>query len=279
MVPPEGPEASPPPQAATRRISAAAGVVWMVAGALIGYVGLVQLGLTGVYPRPNVANAAVDACGTIIAFAIGVSLIRRPSSRALTISLVVAGIVVIAGVYQLTQGIGRAILPLCVAAAGIAGVLSALALWRRGRATADVDPLTEPRPAGSRTDRIRFPNSIRGRSVSPLMVVSVVAAVVGTVAVVDRALRSALTLDIRWDAFYYHIPGAAIWGGLSVPYDMNDVTRPLFDGYPPLPEMVQGLLWRVTGSVNATGVANFLASACSSSTATRSCARRSGSWH
>ena len=40
---------------------------------------------------------------------------------------------------------------------------------------------------------------------------------------------------------------------------MNDVTRPLFDGYPPLPEMVQGLLWRVTGSVNATGVANFLA--------------------
>ena len=133
-----------------------AGVVWMLAGAAIGYVGLVQLGLTGVYRQPNIATAAVDACGTVITFAIGVSLIRRPSSRALTISVVLAGIVVVAGAYQLTQGIGRAILPVSVAAAGIAGVLSALALWRRGRATDHVDPLTEPRPAGSQTDRTRF---------------------------------------------------------------------------------------------------------------------------
>ncbi len=107
--------------------------------------------------------------------------------------------------------------------------------------------------------RVGLTIKIRGRPVSPLFVVSVVSAVVATVAIVDRALISALALNIRWDAFYYHLPFAAIWGGLSIPYDMNDAVRPLFDGYPPLPEMVQGLLWRLTGSVNATGVANFLA--------------------
>jgi hypothetical protein len=32
-----------------------------------------------------------------------------------------------------------------------------------------------------------------------------------------------------------------------------------YQGFPPLPEFVQGLLWRLTGSINATGVANYLA--------------------
>jgi hypothetical protein len=121
-----------------------------------------------------------------------------------------------------------------------------------GHGSDEADPTRE-------MSRVGLRNKIRGRSASPLSVVSVICAVVATVAIVDRALASALVLNIRWDAFYYHLPFAAIWGGLSIPYDMNDAVRPLFEGYPPLPEMVQGLLWRLTGSVNATGVANFLA--------------------
>ncbi len=131
MVPREvGPEAGPEWHAAARRIPALAGVVWMLAGVLIGYLSLVHLGLTGDYPQPDFGGAALDACGAVLAFAIGGSLIRGPSSRVLAISVAFAGIVIVAGGYQLAQDIGGESLALFIAAAGIAGSLSALALWR-----------------------------------------------------------------------------------------------------------------------------------------------------
>src|SRR5207249_4762493 len=46
---------------------------------------------------------------------------------------------------------------------------------------------------------------------------------------------------------------------LHLPYDMNDTMKPFYQGYPPLPDVLQGFLWRLTGSVNATGVLNYLA--------------------
>src|SRR4029077_9687102 len=58
---------------------------------------------------------------------------------------------------------------------------------------------------------------------------------------------------------FYHLPYAALRGGVAVPFNMNDTVRAQFDGFPPLPELVQGVLWRITGSVNATGVVNFIA--------------------
>ena len=112
------------------------------------------------------------------------------------------------------------------------------------------DPIGRSRP---RT--LRF----RGRPLSVVVVLAAVCAVVATVALVDLAVRSAVVLNVRWDAFMYHLPFAALRGGPSIPYDMNDAMRPLFDGFPPLADLVQGLLWRATGSVNATGVVNFVA--------------------
>ena len=100
---------------------------------------------------------------------------------------------------------------------------------------------------------------IRGRSVRPSSVLTVACAAVATVALVDLAVRSGVRLDYRWDTFMYHVPFAALRGGLSIPYDMNDTMRLYFEGFPPLPDLVQGLLWRLTGSVNATGVVNFIA--------------------
>jgi len=79
------------------------------------------------------------------------------------------------------------------------------------------------------------------------------------VALADLAIRAAIRLEGRWDTFMYHVPFAAIYGGLGVPYDMNDLMREYFRGFPPLPHLVQGILWRITGSLNATGIANFLA--------------------
>src|SRR5688572_987672 len=72
-------------------------------------------------------------------------------------------------------------------------------------------------------------------------------------------LRSMLRLELRWDTFAYHIPFAARRAGLAIPYELNEVMRDYYSGYPPLPDLVQGLIWRATGSLNATGVVNYLA--------------------
>ena len=122
----------------------------------------------------------------------------------------------------------------------------------------DVGPelVTSGEPIGRfRPRALRF----KGRPLSVAVVLAAVCAVVATVALVDLAIRSAVVLNVRWDAFMYHLPFAALRGGPSITYDMNDTMRPLFDGFPPLADLVQGLLWRATGSVNATGVINFVA--------------------
>ena len=72
-------------------------------------------------------------------------------------------------------------------------------------------------------------------------------------------LRSILRLEPRWDTFFYHLPFAAIRGGLDLPYVFNDTLDNIYKGFPPLAHFVQGLLWRITGSVNATGCVNLLA--------------------
>jgi hypothetical protein len=78
-------------------------------------------------------------------------------------------------------------------------------------------------------------------------------------AMVLLGVRAALRLELRWDTFCYHLPFAARRGGLNVPYDFLPYMQACYQGFPPLPEFVQGLLWRLTGSINATGVANYLA--------------------
>ncbi len=91
------------------------------------------------------------------------------------------------------------------------------------------------------------------------LLLTIVSAAVAIMALVVLAIRSAIRLDIHWDLWWYHLPFAARYGGLPITYDMNDEMRYPFDGFPPLPQLVEGLLWRATGSVNATGVINFLA--------------------
>jgi len=73
------------------------------------------------------------------------------------------------------------------------------------------------------------------------------------------ALRAASRLELRWDTFSYHLPFAARYGGLAVPYEFPPYIQACFQGFPPLPEFLQGALWRATGSINATGVLNYLA--------------------
>jgi hypothetical protein len=86
-----------------------------------------------------------------------------------------------------------------------------------------------------------------------------ISSVLASAALVVLGLRAALRLELRWDTFYYHLPFAALRGGLKIPYDLHDKMRAYYEGFPPLPDFVQGVLWRATGSMNATGVVNYAA--------------------
>jgi hypothetical protein len=78
-------------------------------------------------------------------------------------------------------------------------------------------------------------------------------------AMVLVGLRSALHLELRWDTFYYHLPFAAMRAHLGVPYLPQPDTAALYQGYPPLVELLQGILWRLSGTVHATGIVNYVA--------------------
>lgn len=88
-------------------------------------------------------------------------------------------------------------------------------------------------------------------------VVTAVAALLAVTALGTLAVRAAVRLELRWDTFLYHMPFAAMRGGVTVPYDMSDAMSNYFLGFPPLAHIVQGTLWRLTGSINATGVVNL----------------------
>ena len=92
-----------------------------------------------------------------------------------------------------------------------------------------------------------------------LAVLSACCAVAITAALSILARRAALRLDMAWDTFMYHIPFAALRGGLHATYEMSPLEAHRFEGFPPLPHLVEGLLWRMTGSMNAAGFANYIA--------------------
>jgi hypothetical protein len=112
----------------------------------------------------------------------------------------------------------------------------------------------EAAPAGLRS--IGLTNAEARRIVATLSGLGTLCALV---ALAVLGVRSAVDLHLRWDTFAYHLPFAALRGGLSIPYELSDRMAPAFQGYPPLPAFLQGALWRLTGSVNATGVVNYLA--------------------
>ena len=90
-------------------------------------------------------------------------------------------------------------------------------------------------------------------------VADAVATLSAVLALAVLALRAMLRLEVRWDTFAYHIPFAAQRAGIRIPFEMSGKMRDRYAGFPPLPEFVQGILWRLTGSINATGVINYLA--------------------
>ncbi len=92
-----------------------------------------------------------------------------------------------------------------------------------------------------------------------LRVALVLAAAMAVIALAALALRAALRFDPSWDGLAYHLPFAAQHTGIDLPYETSERFQHFYEGFPPLPDFLQGVFWRLTGSVHGTGVVNYLA--------------------
>jgi len=90
-------------------------------------------------------------------------------------------------------------------------------------------------------------------------VIEILGGLLAVGALVVLGHRAATVVELRWDAPMYHYPFAALRGGLGIPYVLPESLQRVYEGFPPLPHLVQGALWRITGAMSAAGAANFIA--------------------
>lgn len=76
---------------------------------------------------------------------------------------------------------------------------------------------------------------------------------------VSILLKAIIDIDTNYDVGWYHLPFAArIWG--IVPQDMfvaEDLIEHRYDGFPLLAHFFQGLLWKITGRIQATNLVGY----------------------
>jgi hypothetical protein len=74
------------------------------------------------------------------------------------------------------------------------------------------------------------------------------------VAIVRKAW---LDFDVAWDSLAYHLPFAGLRAGMlsASEYRLSRLMAQRYNGFPILPELIQGTLWRVTSHIQA---ANFI---------------------
>ena len=89
--------------------------------------------------------------------------------------------------------------------------------------------------------------------------VILVGTVIALVMLGRLGIRATEHFDPAWDSMAYHYPFISLRLGIDLPFEMSDHLQPLYDGAPPLADWVQGLIWRITGSMATTGLANYLA--------------------
>ena len=92
-----------------------------------------------------------------------------------------------------------------------------------------------------------------------LRIVTVLGTIGAVVALLLLGVRATEQFDPSWDSLAYHLPFAALRAGIDISFEIPQTLVDLYNGAPPLPELLQGLIWRITGSVSATGLASYLA--------------------
>jgi len=127
-------------------LALAAGAAWLAAACLFGHLAVMQLGLTGYYPRPDPGSAALNTVVAVSCATLGLLLLWRSSHLAAVAGVVAfaAGSLGLAVAFAGRSSVG--VLPLAVAAAIAAVILSGLLVawaWRRA-AEPGPQPPTEP---------------------------------------------------------------------------------------------------------------------------------------
>jgi zinc-ribbon domain len=141
------PVTPPAAPARDRTAQTVAGVAWLIAAGLAGYLALQQFqlvsiaGLLGYDPAQLQATATINAIGAVITVVFGIALFQFRSRGFLAWSVVWAGIDVVLGAYQLTQGVSAPAFLGSIVAAAVAGIASFVA--RENVATAS-PPISRP---------------------------------------------------------------------------------------------------------------------------------------
>ena len=91
-------------------------------------------------------------------------------------------------------------------------------------------------------------------------VLEIVLSLIAIAIVVSIFLKAIIDIDTNYDVGWYHLPFAArIWG--IVPKNMyisENLIEHRYDGFPLLAHFFQGLLWKVTGRIQATNLVGYL---------------------
>lgn len=74
------------------------------------------------------------------------------------------------------------------------------------------------------------------------------------------ALKALFNVSIHSDAWWYHLPWASRLVGLTSAEDylFEPLSAVRYEGFPLLPELLQGVFWRVTGRVESANLVSFL---------------------
>jgi len=132
-VTPPTPAVAPAEPETDRTALTIAGVSWLIAAALTGYLALEQFQLVNVarllgYDTSQLTGtAAINAIAAVVTVFFGIRLLLRPSASILGWSIVWSIIDIVGGAYQASQGIGDAAFLGSIIAAGVAGIASFVA--------------------------------------------------------------------------------------------------------------------------------------------------------
>ena len=90
-------------------------------------------------------------------------------------------------------------------------------------------------------------------------VLEIILSSIATIIVVSLFLKAIIDIDTNYDVGWYHLPFAArIWG--IVPresYIGENLIEHRYDGFPLLAHFFQGLLWKITGRIQATNLVGY----------------------
>ena len=91
-------------------------------------------------------------------------------------------------------------------------------------------------------------------------ILEIILSFIAIVIAVSIFLKAIIDIDTNYDVGWYHLPFAArIWG--IVPKNMyisENLIEHRYDGFPLLAHFFQGLLWKITGRIQATNLVGYL---------------------